>query len=744
MTLCCANNRAYAQSDFYSLDHIPDIRLYFQQSNWDFLLDSLYLIGSEARLGGDVIIDGTLYSNVGVRYKGYSSYSSSRDKNPFNIDLNYALPDQNHQGIQKIKLSNVIQDPSFVREVLSYEIARKYMPSSKANYANVFVNDTLIGVYTNVQPVDGDFLQSHFYSSENTFVKCNPETVDLNGGNANLSNAPGTNLYDYESLYDMKSSGDYDWTNLYGLIDVLNEDIGSVESLLNVDRTLWMHALNYVLINFDSYVGYAQNYYLYQDNNLQFQPILWDMNMSFASYRLSDDSDNWDGFTIEEAKTIDPLQHFNSFSVHARPLLRNLFENDTYRRMYLAHIKTIVEENLVNQDYYTRAAYMQSIVDASVYNDSNKFYGYDDFVTNLDTTVNDLVDYPGIKDLMEGRSTYLMNYPGMDDAPELTNIIENSPSDQSHEDLWISVKVNSSLPTSVYFAFRETNTDLFQVVSMFDDGAHGDGSVNDSVYGVYFSDPSPYLQYYIYAENDSAGMFAPRRAAYEFYELKLRKTTRDITINEVMLENQVVEDDFDEQDPWLELFVQGSSKLNLADLQISVNQESPWTLTNRVVSENEYYTIWLDEQSTQGSNHAPFYIAIGDTVYLRNSDGTVIDSTIVLSYDGVTSFARYPNGTGDFKELLPTHNKENIDATQALFTNTIFVYPNPASDEVTVRLNSNKATLSILALEGKVVLLGYDLQEGANIIDTSQFAQGVYLLRVSEENQEAIIRLVIN
>ncbi len=723
---------------------MPEIRLYFEQPNWDFLLDSLYLIGSESRLGGDVTIDGVSYSNVGVRYKGYSSYSSSRDKNPFNIDLDYAFPNQNHQGVKKIKLSNVIQDPSFVREVLSYEIARKYMPASQANFANVYVNDTLIGVYTNVEAVDDAFLATHFNSTENTFVKCNPETIDLNGGNANLSNSPGTDLSDYESLYDMKSSGDRDWLNLYELIDVLNEDVASIESVLNVDRTLWMHALNYVLINFDSYVGYAQNYYLYQDNNLQFQPVLWDMNMSFASYRLSDDSENWDGFTIDEAKTIDPLQHYHSFSVHERPLLRNLFENPSYRRMYLAHIKTIVEENLTTQDYYDRAMYMQSIVDASVYIDSNKFYGYDDFLTNLDTTVNDLVDYPGIKDLMEGRSSYLLNYAGMDDAPELTDLIENSPSGQSHEDLWVSVKVNSTLPTHVYFAYRENATDRFEVVVMFDDGAHGDAATNDSVYGVYFSNPSPYMQYYIYAENDSAGVFAPERAAYEFYELNLRKSKADIAINEVMLNNEVIGDDFDELDAWLELFVSGSSTFDLTEIQLSVNQEIPWSLPNYAVGPNSYYLIWLDADSTQGSNHAPFNVSAGDTVFLRNADGTVIDSTIVLAYNGVTSYARYPNGSGEFKEVTPTPKNENMDATQALFTEAIFVYPNPASNEVTVRLNTDKATLSILGMDGKVILSDLQLFQGDNFVNTSALAEGIYLIRVDEENQETIIRLAIN
>ena len=82
---------------------------------------------------------------MGVRHKGYSSYSPGRAKNPFNIKLDEVHAGQDYQGYEKLKLSNVIQDPSFLREVLAYEVARNYMHASRANYANLYVNDTLVG-----------------------------------------------------------------------------------------------------------------------------------------------------------------------------------------------------------------------------------------------------------------------------------------------------------------------------------------------------------------------------------------------------------------------------------------------------------------------------------------------------------------------------------------------------------------------------------------------------------------------
>ena len=117
------------------------------------------------------------------------------------------------------------------------------------------------------------------------------------------------------------------WENQrYNLIDTLNNYSDSVNKVLNVDRTLWMHALNYTLINFDSYIGYAQNYYLYKDKTGQFNPLLWDLNMSFGSFSLTDASSIYfSGFDILEAQNMDPLLHHTQISVSPRPLLRNLF-----------------------------------------------------------------------------------------------------------------------------------------------------------------------------------------------------------------------------------------------------------------------------------------------------------------------------------------------------------------------------------------------------------------------------------
>lgn len=39
------------------------------------------------------------------------------------------------------------------------------------------------------------------------------------------------------------------------------------------------------MVNLDSYIGqFKQNYYLYKDDNGRFNPIVWDVNISFGTF----------------------------------------------------------------------------------------------------------------------------------------------------------------------------------------------------------------------------------------------------------------------------------------------------------------------------------------------------------------------------------------------------------------------------------------------------------------------------
>ena len=60
------------------------------------------------------------------------------------------------------------------------------------------------------------------------------------------------------------------------LIKTIDLDFENIDSVLNVDRTLWAFAVNQVIQNLDCYnTYYIHNYYLYQTKDGLFQMIPW-------------------------------------------------------------------------------------------------------------------------------------------------------------------------------------------------------------------------------------------------------------------------------------------------------------------------------------------------------------------------------------------------------------------------------------------------------------------------------------
>lgn len=518
-TLVCIlwyfSGHAFAQTTFYDVQSVQKIEVFFHQANWDYMLDTAKL-GAQGYLKADSVrINGTKFPDVGVKYKGNSSYDSSFAKNPFTIKLDKYVS-QNYQGVKSIKLANCYDDPSMIREVLSYHMLSNYMHCPRSNFTQVYVNAGYKGVYSNDEDVTKPFVLSHFYSSGNTFIKCSP----LLASPANKANLKYVDTYttSYSSNYEMESSAASGWTDLVALCDSVTNKPSNIASVIDIDRAIWMLAFNNALVNLDSYSGvFAQNYFLYKDNTGHYNPIIWDMNMSLGGFNFSGTPGNGMGtMTLANMQQLVPDYH----ATHADwPLIKAIMSNGLYKRMYMAHFRTIVNELFAEGYYETLAANLKTTVSAAVLSDPNKFFSNTDFQNGMtaDVTVNGRV-VPGIKNLMSARVSFLQsNADFMLTAPTISTITcsNYSPSNGSS----VQMRVTATNATAVYFAYRNDSTLKFSRTAMFDDGLHNDGSAGDGVYGISFTMGADYAQYYVYAENAVAGLFSPARAEHEFYDL---------------------------------------------------------------------------------------------------------------------------------------------------------------------------------------------------------------------------------
>ena len=212
--------------NFYNINTIQKIEVSFYQTNWDYILDTAKAGKDGYLISKWVKINGVQFDSAGVKFKGNSSYNANNNKNPFHIELDH-VKNQNYQGYKDLKLSNGFKDPSFVREVLAYNIANKYMASPMANFCQLYVNGVYIGVYTNVEAVTKTFVDNRFYSNDHTFFF-------MDNFNCSLKyNGPDSVSY---PTYTIKSATG--WKNLINLCDTLNNKPASIEKILDVDRTL--------------------------------------------------------------------------------------------------------------------------------------------------------------------------------------------------------------------------------------------------------------------------------------------------------------------------------------------------------------------------------------------------------------------------------------------------------------------------------------------------------------------------
>lgn len=735
--------------DFYDIGTIQDIHLQFSQSNWDAILDSLSNANSPNRLVAQyIIINGVQFDSVGVKYKGNSSNQPNNTKNPFNIDLDYVINGQDYQGYDALKLSNVFKDPTFVREALGYEIARYYMPAPKANYARVYVNGNYHGLYTNVESVNGEFLDEHFANNDGVNFKCDPTSmsplpIGCNNGGSALEYL-GSDTACFYTRYELES--DYGWTQLRDMTNSLKNNLAAIEQYLDVDRALWMLAFDNVLVNFDSYLGSGHNYYIYQDNNNRFNTIIWDCNETFGAF--TNGGGGGGGLTLSQMQNLSSLHNQTQIS---RPLMNKLMQNPKYKKSYIAHLRTILEENFESGSYTTRIQTMQNLISADVQADNNKFYSFANFTANVNSTVSGIC---GITELMSSRITYLQSDAEVVKVPPVISSVIPSNSSPNIDDM-VTINATITGEQAVKLRYRYDKFDVFVETDMFDDGTHNDGAANDNVYGAEVQVPVSGLQYYIYAENADAAMFSPVRAEYEFYELNAVNPNAvpymDIVINEFMASNvsAVAEPNGDFGD-WLEIYNNTAAPVSLNGVYLTdeLSNEDKWAFPDTSIAANGYLIVWIDNDTVPGELHATFKLsASGEQLGLFNNDGTVIDTLTFGAQTADVSYGRYPNGTGSFTTMPTTFSAENSSGVGVNETPSVLdfvrLFPNPARNGYATLLalmqTETDAQWQVFDGLGRcLVSQECELQKGENQfqIDCRQWSTGVYFVRIAAASGE--------
>ncbi len=737
----------FAQTTFYNTGQIQRIEIQFSQPNWDYRMDTAKA-GAETYLMADwVKINGIRYDSAGVKYKGNSSYDSTLIKNPLNIGLD-EFKNQAHEGFTTIKLGNCYADPSMIREVMSYDILSNYMHAPQANFAQVYVNGNYWGLYSNAENINKEFCSTHFYSSSGTFFKCNPIGIPGPTTKSNLKTIVGVDSTGYFPRYELKSTTG--WNELVDLCNVVTNTPAALPASMDMDRVIWMLAFNNLLVNLDSYSGvFAQNYYLYKDQNDRFNPIVWDLNMSFGGFPFLGG-----GATGMGSLTVSDMEQL-ALDAHSTdpywPLINAVMSNARSKRKYVAHLRTIADEMFTSGQYAVNASNFQTLIDTAVSSDANKFYSYTQFQNGLTASApNGAYTIPGIGSLMTARLSYLQGTPEFGYVPPVITSPLATPAFPAFNDTVI-ITAQVSGADSVFLGYRSYQALKFASITMLDDGLHGDGAANDGVFAAEILQNSGVTQYYIYAENATAGAFSPARAEHEFHSVQTAlnfPSPGDLVINEFLAVNQTGQmDETGQFEDWIELFNNTQSALSLTGLYLTDDVLNPTKCalpSGTTIAPQGLLVIWADQDaSSLGVIHCNFKLSsLGESIKLSNGSNITFDSLTFGPQTADVSLGRCPDGTGAFSaQPAPSFNALNcgVQTQEFQYLNPYFVLsPNPSSERVQILCEQRfVGNLEVFDHLGRPILTSK--WTGNTELNINSWSTGIYFIRLGLSTKKLVV-----
>lgn len=135
-----------------------------------------------------VVIDNEAYKNVAIRAKGNTSLtqvaSYGNDRYSFKIEFDHYDKTKNYYGLDKLSLNNIIQDNTYMKDFLSYQMMQKQGADAPlCSYVNIMVNGEDWGLYLAVESIEEAFLERNYGSDYGELYK--PDSMSMGGGRGN-------------------------------------------------------------------------------------------------------------------------------------------------------------------------------------------------------------------------------------------------------------------------------------------------------------------------------------------------------------------------------------------------------------------------------------------------------------------------------------------------------------------------------------------------------------------------------
>ena len=267
---CTKDEDILPEESNFDPNHIVQVAIEMDSGDWDELRNQSRSFFSEflgdcrqepfqhpyTTFSASITIDGESLPNIGIRKKGFIG-SQSVEKPGLKINLDEFEEGAELFGTDNVTLNNSVQDPSLIRQCLSYSrYAAAGLPSPLCNFARVSMNGADLGIYVHVEPVKRSMLRRNFGNDDG----------DLYEGT--LSDFQTKWLPTFEAKTD---DTDPSLSRIKSLTDALANGPKGIEAIqphLDIEQTLSFLALENITGQWDGYAANQNNFYVYLDPSL--------------------------------------------------------------------------------------------------------------------------------------------------------------------------------------------------------------------------------------------------------------------------------------------------------------------------------------------------------------------------------------------------------------------------------------------------------------------------------------------
>ena len=196
---------------------------------------------------------------VGVHLKGaWGSWRDIDGKAAFKIKTDAFVRGQTFFGITRMTLNNMVQDSSYIHEVLTYRLFRAVgVPAPRTGFADVTLNGVNYGLHLNIETVNPQMLKRWNITSSQMVKGAVPYFPDLWPGNESSFAIESGIKSSYTMLTDLMAAnqldGDAWWERISELADMKEMTLEWATEIHTGHWDGYVRNRNNYFINFDNY-----------------------------------------------------------------------------------------------------------------------------------------------------------------------------------------------------------------------------------------------------------------------------------------------------------------------------------------------------------------------------------------------------------------------------------------------------------------------------------------------------------